>query len=201
MKGRTRVHLLRHGQVEGFEEKRYNGQADTPLTSLGRRQSAGFAGRFQYLRLAGIYASDLYRCRFAADQIALFHHLKPVYLTSLRELCAGDWEGVPWAVLQREVAAQWQARLNDIVHIAPPRGESFIDLARRIRPVLEQIISSHRGDEIVIVAHGGVNRLILLDAIGAPLEHLFRLEQDYACHNIIDYYADGQTRVSLVNKT
>ena len=199
MKERTRVHLLRHGQVEGFEEKRYNGQADTPLTVLGRRQSAGFAGRFQYLRLAGIYSSDLYRCRFAADQIALFHQVKPICLTSLRELCAGDWEGVPWAVLQRDAAEQWQARLENIVHIATPGGESFMDLARRVRPVIEQIISAHRGDEIVIVAHGGVNRLILLDAIGAPLECLFRLEQDYACHNIIDYYADGHVSVSLLN--
>ncbi|MFO7766999.1 MAG: histidine phosphatase family protein [Pelovirga sp.] len=199
MSGRTRVHLLRHGQVEGFEEKRYNGQADTPLTTLGRRQSAGFAGRFQYRRLAGIYSSDLYRCRFAADQIALFQQVRPIYLPSLRELCAGAWEGIPWTALQRDDPVRWQARLEDIVQMAPPGGESFDDLARRVRPVLAQIISSHRGDEIVIVSHGGVNRLILLDALGTPLEHLFRLEQDYACHNIIDYHPDGSTSVSLLN--
>lgn len=195
----TRVHLLRHGQVEGFEEKRYNGQADTPLTVLGRRQSAGFAGRFQYRRLAAIYASDLHRCRFAADQIALFQQTRPIYRSDLRELCAGDWEGIPWAVLQRDTAQLWQARLRDIVHIAPPGGESFCALAERVRPELQQIISSHPGGEIVIVSHGGVNRLILLDALGAPLESLVRIEQDYACHNIIDYYPDGRTIVSLLN--
>lgn len=195
----TRVHLLRHGQVEGYEEKRYNGQADTPLTVLGRRQSAGFAGRFQYCRLSAIYASDLQRCRFAADQIALFQRIKPVYRTDLRELCAGDWEGIPWAVLQRDAAELWQARLSDIVHIAPPGGESFCALAKRVRSGLQQIISSHPGGEIVIVSHGGVNRLILLDALGAPLESLVRIEQDYACHNIIDYYPDGRTSVSLLN--
>lgn len=199
MRKPTRVHLLRHGQVEGYEEKRYNGQADTPLTVLGRRQSAGFAGRFQYCRLAAIYASDLQRCRFAADQIALFQQVEPVYRTSLRELCAGDWEGTPWAVLQRDAAALWQARLRDIVHIAPPGGESFKELAERVRPELRQIISSHPGGEIVIISHGGVNRLVLLDALGAPLESLMRIEQDYACHNIIDYYPDGRTSVSLLN--
>lgn len=195
----TRVHLLRHGQVEGFEEKRYNGQADTPLTILGRRQSAGFAERFQCRRLAAIYASDLQRCRFAADQIALFQQVQPFYRESLRELCAGDWEGIPWALLQRDAADLWQARLRDIVHIAPPGGESFSALAERVRPELEQIISSHSGGEIVIVSHGGVNRLILLDALGAPLESLMRIEQDYACHNIIDYYPAGRTSVSLLN--
>lgn len=190
---------MRHGQVEGYEEKRYNGQADIQLTVLGRRQSAGFAGRFQYRQLAAIYSSDLQRCRFAADQIALFQKVKPVYLTSLRDFCAGDWEGVPWAVLQRDAAALWQARLRDIVHIAPPAGESFSALAARVRPALQQIISSHPEGEIVIVAHGGVNRLILLDALGAPLENLTRIEQDYACYNIIDYYSDGRTSVILLN--
>lgn len=195
----TRVHLLRHGQVEGYEEKRYNGQADIPLTVLGRRQSAGFAGRFQYRRLDAIYASDLQRCRFAADQIALFQQTRPVYRTDLRELCAGAWEGIPWAVLQRDSTELWQERLRDIVHIAPPGGESFCALAARVRPGLQQIISSHLGGEIVIVSHGGVNRLILLDALAAPLESLIRIEQDYACHNIIDYYPDGRTSVSLLN--
>ena len=117
-----RVHLLRHGQVEGYEEKRYNGQADIPLTVLGRRQSAGFAGRFQYNRLAAIYASDLKRCRFAAEQIALFQSTRPVYRSALRELCAGEWEGVPWAVLQRDAATLWQERLRDLslIHISEP---------------------------------------------------------------------------------
>jgi len=195
----TRLHLLRHGQVEGYEEKRYNGQADTPLTVIGRRQSASLAGRFQYRRLAAIYASDLQRCRFAADQIALFQRVAPVYRTGLRELCAGDWEGTPWTVLQRDASELWQRRLRDIVHIAPPGGESFNELADRVRPEMQQIISSHPEGEIVIVSHGGVNRLILLDALGAPLESLMRIEQDYACHNIIDYYPDGRTSVSLLN--
>ncbi|MBW6509110.1 MAG: histidine phosphatase family protein [Desulfuromonadales bacterium] len=199
MKNPTRVHLLRHGQVEGYEEKRYNGQADIPLTVLGRRQSASLAGRFQSRRLAAIYSSDLQRCRFAADQIALFQQVTPLYRTSLRELCAGDWEGVPWAALQRDAAPLWQARLRDIVHIAPPGGESFSMLAARVRPELQQIISSHPEGEVVIVSHGGVNRLILLDALGAPLESVMRIEQDYACHNIIDYYPDRRTSVSLVN--
>ena len=32
---RTRIYLVRHGQVEGFEEKRYNGQGDVRLTPEG----------------------------------------------------------------------------------------------------------------------------------------------------------------------
>jgi alpha-ribazole phosphatase/probable phosphoglycerate mutase len=196
---RTRVHLLRHGQVEGHEVRRYNGQGDTPLTPLGRRQGVALGRCFAGLPLAGIYSSDLRRCRFVAEQIALAQQASPVYCSGLRELSLGEWEGQPWTVLQRDYPELWQARLADIVHVAAPGGETFKDLAARVRPLMEQIISSHRGDEIVIVAHGGVNRVLLLDALAAPLASAFRIEQDYACHNIIDYHPQGHAVVTLMN--
>ncbi len=195
----TRLHLLRHGQVEGYQEKRYNGQGDVRLTDLGRQQSAAFAGRFQHHELSAIYSSDLYRCRVAADQIALLQNIAPLYREDLRELHIGDWEGRTWEQLQQEYPELWQARLNDIVNVAPPGGESMLQMAERIRPAVKEIINAHVGGEIVLVAHGGVNRVILLDAIGASLERLFHIEQDYGCHNIIDYFTDGIAVVKRLN--
>ena len=195
----TRVHLLRHGQVEGFEQKRYNGQGDVPLTPLGRQQSAAFAGRFQHQQLTAIYSSDLLRCRTAADQIAILQNVEPVYLEGLRELHVGDWEGQTWSQLQREYPELWQARLDDIVNVAAPAGETLLQMAERVRPVIREIVAAHPGGEIVIVAHGGVNRVVLLDAIGAQLDRLFHIEQDYGCHNIIDYFTDGIAVVKKLN--
>ncbi len=195
----TRLHLLRHGQVEGFEAKRYNGQGNTPLTTLGRQQSAAFAGRFQHRQLTAIYSSDLLRCRAAADQIALLQAVRPIYRRELRELHIGDWEGREWEELQRCYPELWQARLDDIVNVAPPAGENLLEMAQRVRPVIREIVAAHAGGEIVVVAHGGVNRVVLLDAIGAPLERLFHIEQDYGCHNIIDYFTDGIAVVKKLN--
>lgn len=195
----TRIHLLRHGQVEGFEQKRYNGHADIALTDLGRKQSAAFAGRFQHKTLTAIYSSDLLRCRLAADQIALLQQASPQYKVQLRELHIGDWEGKGWQELQRDYPELWQARLDDIVNVAAPNGETLQQLADRVRVVLREIVAAHPGGEIVIVGHGGVNRVILLDAIGAPLERLFHIEQDFACHNIIDYFSDGIAVVKQLN--
>jgi len=195
----TRLHLLRHGQVDGFGDKRYNGQGDVRLTDLGRQQSAAFAGRFQHQKLSAIYSSDLFRCRVAADQIALLQEAQPEYREELRELHIGDWQGQTWQQLQRDYPDLWQARLDDIVNVSPPSGESLLQMAQRVRPVIKQIISAHVGGEIVIVAHGGVNRVILLDAIGAPLERMFHIEQDFGCHNIIDFYPDGIVVVKKLN--
>jgi broad specificity phosphatase PhoE len=50
-----------------------------------------------------------------------------------------------------------------------------------------------------VVAHGGANRVILLNAIGAPLSALFNIEQNFCCLNIIDYFQDGNRVVRLLN--
>ena len=66
-------------------------------------------------------------------------------------------------------------------------------------PALQEIVAAHRGENILVVGHGGMNRILLLDAIGAPLSSLFNIEQKYGCLNIIDFYEDGKTDSSLLN--
>jgi len=198
---RTRIYLVRHGQVEGYEEKRYNGQVNVPLTPLGRMQSDRVRDRLCDVALDAVYSSDLDRSRYCAELIASSHGLTVITHEALRELHIGDWEGRTWAELQEAYPDDWQARLQDLVNFQVPGGESLKDAAERIRPVFLQILGSHRGGDIALVAHGGVNRIILLDAIGAPLRQAFSIEQDYGCVNIIDYFADGHSLVRLLNGT
>jgi alpha-ribazole phosphatase/probable phosphoglycerate mutase len=122
-----------------------------------------------------------------------------VYSAALRELHAGDWEGLAWDELKRLYPAAWQARLDDIVHYRIPGGESFLDTACRVRGEMDRLLTAHPGQNVALIAHGGVNRVILLDALGAPLDRVFSLEQDYACLNVIDYHAAGYCTVRLVN--
>lgn len=196
---RTRLFLIRHGQVEGFEAKRYNGQKNVALTGHGRRQLDEVAGRLAGVPLDAVWSSDLDRCRYGAERLAAPRGLAVVYREGLRELHAGDWEGLTWDELQRLYPLEWQARLADIANYRIPGGESFRDAAGRVRPELARLLAAHPGQNVALVAHGGVNRIILLDALGAPLEQVFSLEQDYACLNVIDYFADGYRTVRLVN--
>ncbi len=196
---RTRLYLLRHGQVEGFGEKRYNGQGDVSLTPTGRDQSMRLRDRLKDNEISAVYSSDLSRCLFGADLLAGDRGLKAISLRQLRELHIGYWEGRTWKELQESYPKEWQGRLDDIVHYRVPGGESVLDLAERLRPAIRQILSAHPGEEVAVVGHGGVNRVILLDAIGAPLKRLFSVEQDYGCLNIIDYYDDGISVVKLLN--
>ena len=80
----------------------------------------------------------------------------------------------------------------------PGGGESMRDLSNRVLPFLRKIIKDQRGKDILIVAHGAVNRVVLCDALGLEPNNVFRIQQDYGCLNIIDYYSDN-TLVRLIN--
>ena len=198
---RTRIYLVRHGQVEGHKEKRYNGQANVPLTPLGREESDRVCDSLGDIPLDAVYSSDLDRSRYCAELVAEAHNLTVSTCESLRELHIGDWEGWTWAELQENYPDEWQSRLQDLVNFQVPGGESLQDAADCIRPTIQKIITRHTGGDVVLVAHGGVNRIVLLDAIGAPLEQAFCIEQDYGCLNIIDYFSDGNAVVKLLNGT
>lgn len=197
--GETRVFLLRHGEVEGHGEARYNGQQDVALTPRGLKHYQQLVERLRSRPVQAVYSSDLARCFQGAEMLAAAYGLVPTALQELRELHAGEWEGRPWSELQTRYPKEWQARLDDIVHYRIPGGENLLDLRQRARSAVAQIISRHSGQELIVVAHGGVNRVLLLDALGAPLERVFSLSQFYGCVNILDYGLKGRITVQLIN--
>ena len=199
MTPRTRIYLIRHGEVEGAGIPRYNGHADVSLTEKGKSQYLQLRERLADARITACYTSDLSRCAWGAAMLGAHLGVEPVREPSLRELDIGIWEGLSWAELMEEYPEEWQARLADIVNYRVPRGENLLDLQGRLMPVISGIVARHRGEEVLVVAHGGANRVILLNAIGAPLSSLFNIEQNYGCLNIIDYYEDRKTVVKLLN--
>jgi alpha-ribazole phosphatase len=199
MTEKTRIYLIRHGEVEGAGTPRYNGHADVSLTPRGIEQYHGLKERFADAQITACYTSDLTRCVRGAEILGRHLGVEPVRERNLRELDIGAWEGMTWTELRERYPSEWQARLDDIVNYRVPRGENLVDLRDRVMPVIDRITARHRGEEVLVVAHGGANRVILLDAIGAPLSALFNIEQHYCCLNIIDYYEDGKSVVKLLN--
>lgn len=199
MVAKTRIYLIRHGEVIGFETPRYNGQADVGLTERGVAQFSQLKERLADAGITACYSSDLSRCVTGARIICGEFRLEPVLKSELRELNIGIWEGMTWSEIVDRYPDQWQARLDDLVNYRVPGGENLLDLAERALPIMRQIVDSHRGENVLVVGHGGMNRVVLLDAIGAPLSSLFNIEQRYACVNIVDYYEDGRAVVNLLN--
>ncbi|MBI5286788.1 MAG: histidine phosphatase family protein, partial [Deltaproteobacteria bacterium] len=176
-----RLYLIRHGQVVNHHEFRYNGHFDVDITSLGVLQMENLADYLMKEPISAVYSSDLQRATKGAEIIGKRLGLKPVRIHAFRELHLGRWEG-----LTREEAAQRfpeeaEFRFRDIVRYRVKGGENLYDLKDRVIPALKEVLSRHNGEGIVLAAHGGVNRVILCDAMGLGLENFYRIEQDYGC--------------------
>ncbi len=195
----TRIHLIRHGQVAGHDRPRYNGQSDVALTDLGIAQYHRLRERLAGTAISACYTSDLSRCVIGAEIICGQFGVQPVRRSQLRELNIGIWEGLTWDEITERWPEEWRARLADPTNYRVPEGENLLDVEARVMPVMAEILDKNRGGEVLVVGHGGVNRIILLNVIGAPLGKLFNIEQNFGCHNIIDFYADGRATVKLLN--
>ena len=195
----TRIYLVRHGQVVGHDQPRYNGHADVALTDIGVEQYHMLKERLADKRISACYSSDLGRCVTGARIICGQFGIEPVFRPELRELNIGIWEGMTWREIKENWPDEWRARLDDLVNYRVPQGENLLDVEARVMPVITEILERHKGQEILVVGHGGVNRIVLLNAIGAPLASMFNIEQNYGCLNIIDHYPDGRATVKLLN--
>ncbi len=190
MKRPTRLYLIRHGQVTNFSDMTYNGHRDVDITSHGVRQMEAVAERLSVETLAVVYCSDLIRARRGADIIAQRHGLVPNPTPALRELDVKLWEGLDADGVEEMFPGAFDEWKKKGADYRVPGGESIRDLANRVLHALREILDSHSGENVVIVAHGGVNRVIIAEAMGAGFNHLYSIEQDYGCMNIIDYFPE-----------
>jgi broad specificity phosphatase PhoE len=118
----------------------------------------------------------------------------------LREVGLGIWEGLTMAEIEARFGAVIQARRRDPVGVTPEDGESLPALADRGMEAMREIVARHPGDTVAMVAHGALNRVILLSVLGAPLSSYWRIRQDNAAINIVELARD-RARVLLVNGT
>jgi len=194
----TRLYLVRHGQVADGHTHRYHGNNDIGLSPEGEKQLRRLGQQLQSVALAGIYASNLKRSREGAVCLCQGRDLKPLSIPEFREIHFGVWEGLTFAEIAEHYPEELASRLQDLANFRIPGGESLLDVRQRVMPRLKELVAAHPGQSLALVAHAGVNRVILCEALSLPLEHLFRLDQNYGCLNIIDYFPDF-TVVRLMN--
>ncbi len=181
---------MRHGQVAEGHTQRYHGHNDIGLSPQGVQQFEDLAAQLAAIPLQGVYSSDLTRTIKGAEIISRGRGLAPQVVPEFREVNFGAWEGLTFGEILEQYPSQLEARLRDLPSFRIPGGESLEDLAARALPRLRELLARHRDAAFLIVAHAGINRVILCEALGLSLNHLFRLEQNYGCLNIIDYFPD-----------
>ena len=197
----ARLVLVRHGETLANRDYRYIGARDDPMSPLGQTQALQLAQALAVLPLAAVYSSPLQRACQTAIPIAQQHSLEVQLTAALRECDFGTWEGLTRAeVLARssEDAHQLQEWERD-GELAPPSGESFAAMQRRVCAVVEQLAKTHLGQTIALVSHVGPVKVILCAAMGAPLTSSSRIFLDPATISIVDWRDMTHATVRLVN--
>jgi len=164
--------------------KRYLGHSDPPLSAAGVEQAHRLADRLQQIRFSAAYSSDLQRSLSTAEIIVADAGLPVRPKIHLREIDAGQWEGLSAEEVKERYPREHAERERDLVGFRFPGGESYRDLNEEVIPVFLRILDASSGD-ILIVAHKGVNRVLLCRFLRLPLEELFSIPQDYGCVNLI----------------
>lgn len=155
------VHVVRHGETEANSEGRIQGLSDSPLTEAGKSNVEKVAHALKKQEYDVVFSSPLKRALDTAKLIAQEVKADIRVSTNLREICYGDWEGLPKDELREKRV--WQRReQNKYTFTHPGRyrgcpGQSYADIFDRVAEFFDQLIKSDFG-LILLVTHLGVVR-------------------------------------------
>lgn len=199
----VRTLLLRHGETVHSVHRRFSGRGDPELTERGLAQAEAAARRLAAWvgdPPAAVICSPLSRARVTAAAVGAGLGLDPVVDDGLIETDFGAWDGLTFAEVQQRWPAELAAWLGS-PDVAPPGGESFADVQRRVHGARERVLAAHPGRTVVLVSHVTPIKLLLREALDATPALLYRLHLDIAGLSIVDWYPDGAAVVRLVNDT
>jgi ribonuclease H / adenosylcobalamin/alpha-ribazole phosphatase len=196
----TTTLLLRHGQTPLSDEKRFAGVGDFPLTETGLAQAKAAARVLGDRGIDVIVSSPLSRCRDTAAEIAAVTGAEIRVEDGFRETDFGDWEGHTFAEAQERWPAEMEAWLAD-PSVAPPAGESFTDVSRRVGTALDKLMVRYRHQTVLVVTHVTPIKMLVRRALEAPPLALYRMHLDVSSLSVIDWYDDGPAVLRSLNDT
>ncbi len=194
----TRLVLIRHTEVEGSMSGRIYGRLDPTLSSAGREHAEALAARLRPVSLDAVHSSPSRRAQETAAPLARERRLGVTLHRGLKDVDFGEWEGRSFEELERDEPELYRSWMTQPTQTRFPGGENFLEVKARVLAALGEIRSD--ASAAALVAHGGVNRIILADALGLADEHVFRLDQPLGAISVVDWI-DGAPIVRAVNAT
>lgn len=189
------IYYIRHGETPWNAEGRFQGGRDIPLNERGRAQAATAGGILRELianatrepHHFGYFSSPLTRARTTMDLLrgALGMPADGYKLEHrLREISWGEWEGMTSLEMQAHDPVTYAARRKDRWGVTAPKGETYAEVAARVRTWLSELKS-----DTVAVAHGGTMRaLMVATGVATTLEAMEAVVEQ----GVVYVFADGK---------
>lgn len=190
-----RLYLVRHAETDALTvDGHMHSEDPIPLTARGVEQAEALGRLFAGIPAGEVHSSPMDRTAHTARILA--GEGRPLrFDPRLREISLGHYDGAH----AREVFAAAPRWLAD-PDCALPGGESLNTVVARAGAALEDILAASDERDVVIVAHGGVNRGLVAHLLGIPMDRAHRIRQDWACVNVLDL-AEGGWWIGVLNWT
>ncbi|MCX4752550.1 bifunctional RNase H/acid phosphatase [Kitasatospora purpeofusca] len=196
--------LLRHGETHLTPEKRFSGSGgtDPELSEKGRwqaeRAAEALAARGS---VQAVVASPMLRTRQTAETVAARLGLEVRYEEGLREVDFGAWEGLTFGEVHERHPEDLAAWLGSARARPTGGGESFTTLTHRVGVARDKVLARYPGKTVLVVSHVSPIKTLVRLALGAPPDSLYRMELSAASICAVQYYADGNASLRLLNDT
>ena len=194
----TRLHLIRHGEVDVDYHQVFGGRIDMELSPLGHRQVNHLAKFLNGRSFHRIYRSPMVRVRQTAEPLLKAFNQDAVVLEDLCEVDFGVWTGYKWNEIEGKFgknAIDWLVHLQngDI-----PEAEPIKAYQMRIKNSLDRILAGGEGGDVLVFCHGGVIRMLLSLLLKEPFASMDRFEVDYASLSVLEIRG-GRVELKLHN--
>ncbi len=153
------LYIIRHMETVYNQREVFQGWSDSPLTRQGLETLQLFTQYFQNIKIDRVVSSPFPRCLTTAQVIAQKFSLAVEPEDNLKEICYGDWEEQPKNKFRNHPI--WEQREQNRFRFRHPgtyqgqAGESYYDLARRLRPYWQKL-NQYKNQNILVVSHMGV---------------------------------------------
>ena len=189
------IYLIRHASTEWNENKLWQGRKDLPLSDRGVEEAKALALRFASVDLDAVFSSPLTRALRTAEEIASVHGLEVRVIEDLKEADFSRWEGRPGERIKeedREVYELWSSDPDAVIDGIEPVGS----VHERALRVFEEI-SSFPGEEIAVVTHAMVLRMMVCHVLGMPLNSFRRFALSNTSVTTVSVNENGMWLVGL----
>jgi phosphoserine phosphatase len=191
----TRVIIVRHGQSSYNALQKIQGRSDeSVLTEKGRLDAEKVGEALQGIEIAAFYCSPLQRAKTTAAVIqAKLKNPPPLQPTDkLLEIDLPIWENMVKAEVKAQFPQEyrdWHDRPHQFQMILADGSEHYpvLSLHQQAREFWQETLPRHEGKTILIVAHNGIDRCLILSAIGIPVSLYHSLQQSNCCINVLNF--------------
>ena len=200
----TRVIIVRHGQSSYNAQKIIQGRCDkSVLTDKGVIDAQQLGKVLSEVKIDAFYCSPLQRAKKTAEIIRSSLSDPPTLQPTeqLMEIDLPLWEEIKKDVVRSKFAddyRQWKDNPQDFKMVVAGKDHYPVhSLYQQAQNFWQQAIAQHHGETILIVAHNGINRCLIMSAIGISIDRYHSIQQSNCCINILNFTGDFGEPVQL----